>query len=296
MPSYRFCRPDDIPFLVRSINECYLAHFPGLAEMTVERFRDEMKGIDLWPSNSMIAVSGDDPLGVLIGTKRADAVRILRIGIRPQDQRQGHSLHMITSLGQKLAVLGPERLVAEVPAGFPGAAELLTAAGYWQETHYTDFVRPPAPAEPVPKGWLLPITVDELDALDLLPSADLAWERSAATLRNRTEELAGFAIASDRVEAYALVAPAALDDPGVSQGRSPRLPEGSADVLALAGQESEQRDAFYGILLRHLAATTPGALRLPKLAKSEVPRSVLDAAGFQPGERWDRWAGRAIPA
>ena len=310
MPSYRFCRPDDIPYLVRAIEECYRVHFPDAPEMTVDRFRDEMKTLDLWPSNSMVASSERGPVGVLIGTKRSDAVRILRLGIHPDHQRRGHALHMITSLGQKLAVLGPERLVAEVPRGLSTARQLLLAAGYRHEADRFDHIRRPAPVEPVPGGWLLPITVDELDGLglleDALPDGGMrAWERSVATLRARRDELVGFAVASaERVEAFALAAPAALPEIGVS-----RCPDGSTngpadtppdepaalDVLALGGPAGEQLEVFQGVLLRHLAATTHGTLRLPKLAPGEVAPAVLEGLGFVPAGVWEHWVGRAIP-
>ena len=79
MPSYRFCRPDDIPLLVRAVEECFRPHFaaggaragaapPGFAHaMTLERFRREMKEVDLWPSSCLVALAGDDPLAVLTG-------------------------------------------------------------------------------------------------------------------------------------------------------------------------------------------------------------------------------------
>lgn len=301
MPSYRFCRPDDIPYLVRAINECYRVHSPSVPEMTVERFRDEMKGLDLWPSNSMVASSERGPIGVLIGTKRGDAVRILRLGIRPEHQRRGHALHMVTSLGQKLAVLGPERLLAEVPENLPAARRLFEAAGYRNDVDFTDWVRAPTPVEPVPEGWLLQIGVDELDELALLvgESRIRSWERSPATLRARADELVGWAVAStERVEAFVLAAPAAPAELGVS--RAVENPAGSTedgrDILSLGGPEGERRELFQGVLLRHLAATTDGVLRLPKLAPEEVPPALLASLGFVKAGCWQRWVGQAVPA
>ena len=55
MPSYRFCRPDDIPYLVRAVNECWDVHFPEAPRMTVDRYREEMRTLDVWPSNSLVA-------------------------------------------------------------------------------------------------------------------------------------------------------------------------------------------------------------------------------------------------
>ncbi|HEX6201845.1 MAG TPA: GNAT family N-acetyltransferase, partial [Thermoanaerobaculia bacterium] len=116
MPSYRFCRPDDIPLLVHAVETCYRPHDPAEPPWSPDSFRRGMREIDLWPSNSMVALdTAGEPLAVMIGTKRPDAVAVHRLGVRPDHLRQGHGLHLLTSLSQKLAVLGPDRLVAEVP-------------------------------------------------------------------------------------------------------------------------------------------------------------------------------------
>ena len=98
MPSYRFCRPDDIPFLVRAVNECYVPHFPGTPQMSVEAFRREMKELDLWPSSCLVAADDERPVAVLTGTKRADETLISRIGVRPGETGREHGGHLVTSL------------------------------------------------------------------------------------------------------------------------------------------------------------------------------------------------------
>ena len=285
MSSYRFCRPDDIPFLARAINECYDVHFPDAPRMSVARYRAEMKALDVWPSNSLVASSDHGPLAVLIATKRAHEVMVLRVGARPGHQRQGHGAHLLTSLSNKLAVLGPERLAAEVPRSLPAASALLEAAGYRRERTYTDYLRPPAPVKPVPAELVMPITAQDLDEEGLLEIPDhVAWERQRTTLLNREDDdLAGVAVVTpERVEAYLLRRPA--DDGAV------------LDVVAAGGHPSEQRDLFLQLLLRHLAGITELPLRLPKLAPEEVPGAVLDATGFEPGEIYDRYVTEATPA
>ena len=284
MSSYRFCRPDDIPFLARAINECYDVHFPDAPRMTVERYRAEMKALDVWPSNSLVASSDGGPQAVLVATKRADEVMILRVGARPGYERQGHGAHLLTSLSNKLAVLGPERLAAEAPHSLPIATALLKATGYERERTYTDYVREPAAAEPVPEDLVMPVSVAELDEYDLLEIPDhVALERQRTTLLNRGEDLDGVAIASpERIEAFALHR--------LSDDRA------TVDVVAVGGQPSEQQDLLLQLLLRHLAAGSDLPLRLPRLASDEVSPAVLDALGFQPGERYDRYTSEAVPA
>lgn len=284
MPSYRFCRPDDIPYLVRAINECYVPNFAGEPEMTVEAFRQEMKDIDLWPSNSMVASTSQGPIAVMIGTKRAHEVLILRLGVLPEHRRQGHGSHMLTSLSQKLAVLGPERLVVEAPRRLQLDA-FLRAANYTFETTLVDYHRPVGEVEPVPDGWTLPISVDELMAEGLLERhGGRAWCRSHETLLARKDDLRGLAIASpERLEAFLLFDP------------SP-TPSGALAVLALECLDGARRDLFSGVLLRALATRRDGALELPRLGDGEVPVSVLEAAGFKEGESYDRYCATATPA
>ncbi len=284
MSSYRFCRPDDIPFLARAVNECYDVHFPGAPRMSVERYRAEMKALDVWPSNSLVASSDQGPLAVLVATKRAHEVMVLRVGARPGHERQGHGAHLLTSLSNKLAVLGPDRLAAEAPRSLPAASALLEAVDYRRELAYTDYLRPPSPAEPVPAELVMPITVQDLDDDGLLDIPDhVAWERQRLTLLNRDDELEGVAVATpERVEAYLLHR---LSDDGAT-----------LDVVAVGGHPSEQRDLLLKLLLRHLAGTTELPLRLPRLAPEEVPPAVLDAVGFEPREVYDRYVAEATPA
>ena len=133
MVAYRFCRPDDIPLLVAAVNRCYDAHFPGEAPLTVDGFRREMREEQLWPSNCMLASEGDEPVAVVLGTKAPDEVKVRRIGVAPGHQRRGHGRHLLESLGSKLAVLGPPRLVADVPSGLPDALAFFAALGWREE-------------------------------------------------------------------------------------------------------------------------------------------------------------------
>ncbi len=288
MPSYRFCRPDDIPFLARAINECYDVHFPGAPRMTVERYRAEMKALDVWPSNSLVASTDAGPAAVLIATKRVHEVMVLRVGARPGHERLGHGAHLLTSLSNKLAVLGPDRLAAEAPRSLPVASALLEAVGYRRELTYTDFLRPPSPAGPVqaavPEELVMPVTAEELDDQGLLEvPGHVAWQRQRQTLLNRKDELGGTAIATpERIEAYLLHRVA-------GDGAS-------LDVVAAVAQPSEQQDLLLQLLLRHLAGTTELPLRLPRLAPEEMSPAVLDALGFEAGEQYDRYVSEAVPA
>ena len=42
MPSYRFCRPDDLGLIVRAINQCCRIHEADSPEMTEDRLKTQM--------------------------------------------------------------------------------------------------------------------------------------------------------------------------------------------------------------------------------------------------------------
>lgn len=294
MASYRFCRPDDLPLLVRALADCWRVHFPDRPEPSIERFRREMKELDVWPSSCMVALGGAggrEPVAVLIGTRRPTEVLVLRVGVRPDHQRRGHAGHLLTSLSQKLAVLGPERLVAEVPRGHEPAEALLGATGYRPETDYTDFTLDAealaaAASTPAPEGLIAPATVAELaaaGALEVPPG--VAWERQRATLVQRAERLAGLAIAgAERIEAWLVYEPAAA-------GREPA----AIDVWGAGAADRDHGRRLLGPLLAALAARTGRPLRLPRLAVGELPAGLPGSLGFVAGPQYTRWAARARP-
>jgi len=244
MPSYRFCRPDDIPFLVRAVNACFDVHFPDRPPLTVDGFRREMKHLDLWPSSSLIAAEGDEPVAVLTGTKRSDETLVSRLGVRPGLERDGHGGHLI-SLGQKLAVLGPPGLAAEVPASLPGALAFFRTLGWRDDGVYTDLESGPEhaasdgggarPVEPPPEGLIGGISVAELDGAGVLaqgpgsfgprPGAPGAEPGTAAT-------------ATTAAGSAAAVAPAALRR---AWERRPESLRGRADALSGAAIASPDR-------------------------------------------------------
>ena len=91
----------------------------------------------------MVAFSGPDPIGVLIGAKRPSGTLVHTIAVHPDHRRQGHGRHLLASLGSKLAILGSPRIVAEVPETLAPACELFSASGYVQEALLTDYVLHP---------------------------------------------------------------------------------------------------------------------------------------------------------
>ena len=296
MSSYRFCRTDDIGLLVDALNRCWLPYFPDQAAITPAAFKRSIRDLQVWCSSCMVAFSGSDTIGVLIGAKRPSGTLVHKIAVHPDHRRQGHGRHLLASLGSKLAILGPPRIVTEVHETLAPACELFRASGYVQEALLTDYVleqtalseRDDAPRV---EGFVIPVTIDDLAANGLLgdvppsPSASagqvnpqVCWERSVETLTARKDDLAGLAVASDeRIEAYVLYAKhpgSGILDPRVGVG-----PEKSAEIASLRSF-IEDGGIRLKQLLAQLRAQGMETFRFSKVHPTEISKEQLGTLGF----------------
>jgi GNAT superfamily N-acetyltransferase len=266
LSSYRFCRTDDIGLLVDALNRCWSPHFPDEPLMSPAAFKRSIRDLQVWCSSCMVAFSGSDPIGVLIGAKRPAGTLVHKIAVHPDHRRQGHGRHLLSSLGSKLAILGPPRIVAEVPEALAPASALFNACGYLQETVLTDYVLKNAENHvPETAGFLIPVSVDDLAANGLFEADDsqVCWERSVETLTARKEEIAGLAVASDeRIEAYVLHA-------------------NGGQLLSLRSFVEDDGSRLK-LLLSRLRAQVPETLRFPKVHPAEISTERLETLGFRP--------------
>ena len=215
MSSYRFCRTDDIGLLVSALNRCWAPYFPDEPPTTEASFKRSIRDLQVWCSSCMVAFSGTEPIGVLIGAKRPSGTLVHRIAVHPDHRRQGHGRHLLTSLSSKLAILGPPRIVAEVPEEFGAGRALFKACGYVEEAVLTDYVRSELRAngglnfssDDAAARFVIPVTVDDLAANGLLENPPpTCWQRSVETLMARKDEMTGLAVATDEgIEAYLLI-------------------------------------------------------------------------------------------
>src|SRR5205085_11047722 len=132
-----------------------------------------------------------------IGAKRPSGTLIHTIAVHPDHVRQGHGRHLLTSLSSKLAILGPPRMLAEVPETFDATCRLFEACGYVQEARLTDYVlqRDAVDVPEIAGRFVIPITIDDLAANGLLEDQPgVCWERSVETLTARKDDLAGLAV------------------------------------------------------------------------------------------------------
>lgn len=277
MSAYRFCRTDDVPLLVEAIERCWRPYTRN-GQTTIESFKREIRDLQVWCSSCMVAFSGDEPIGVLVGAKRERETRIVRIGVHADHRRKGHARHLLTSLSSKLAILGPPRLVAEVPEEDAQARAFFESCGYEAETTLTDFVLA-EPSPPAPPELLVPVTLADLEGLGEVPNGETPWERALPTLRARREAIRGLAIATgESPDAYVLF----RTDPT----------DGTREILALAGSE----ETLLARLLGSAAEGARRALRFRKVAEREHDRARLERLGFRSGRGFVRYAATARPA
>ena len=227
----------------------------------------------------MVAFSGPEPIGVLIGGKRPSGTLVHKIAVHPDHRRQGHGRHLLESLGSKLAILGPPRMIAEVPEMLAATVALFNACGYVQETVLTDYVlqREQEEKDVRETGFVIPITVDDLAANGLLGDDHLqvCWERSVETLTARKDDIAGLAVASDeRIEACILYVERGVEGTEILSLRA-FVDDGGARLAQL------------------LARVGTGTFRLPKVHPAEIPKELLETLGFRPAGGRLLYAARA---
>ena len=282
MSAYRFCRTDDIGLLVDALNRCWAPYYPDEPPVTPAAFKRSIRDLQVWCSSCMVAFSGSDPIGVLIGAKRLSSTLVHKIAVHPDHRRQGHGRHLLTSLGSKLAILGPPRIVAEVPETLVPARELFAASGYVEEARLTDHVldREANDVGEAAGRFVIPVTIDDLAANGLLGGDHLqiCWERSVETLTARKDDIAGLAIASDeRIEAYLLYVTRGIQDTEIVSLRS-FIDDGGARLKHLLSQ---------------LRARGMETFRFSKVHPAEISTEWLETLGFRRAGRHLLYAARA---
>jgi GNAT superfamily N-acetyltransferase len=274
MAGYRFCRSDDIPLLVAAHNACWVPHFGATHAITVESFKRGVRELGFWASSCMVAFADDEPIGVLIGAKRdGEANCVHRLAVRPGYERLGHGRHLLTSLANKAAILGPPRLVAEIPAEWTEIRRFFEKSGFVAEARYGDFVLAAdagcggRDGEDPRAALIVPIGLEELvesGALDL--GQQRAWGRTKQSLGARVAELEGVAVATDRIEAYVLFRPSR---------------EGAdREVVAIGAAAGAQGLALLALLVERVQAGGH-RVRIPMLSEKDVSVAVLVEMGFR---------------
>jgi GNAT superfamily N-acetyltransferase len=240
------------------------------------RLKELIREIDLWSSSCMVALEGTEPVGVLLGAKREAATLVAGLRVRPGHRRRGHARHLLTSLGSKLAILGPPRLIAEVPADRVAALALFEACGWRREGRLVDWRRSAvsrtgSAVDALAESPIAPLTVEEALASGLIPSLAAGWKRDPGSFLRQADRLASLGFYSaDRLEALLL-------------HRAPHARGNSLEILALGATASELGRLGLRLLLAELERDAAGIpIVLPRVAPAELEPSVLDDLSFTP--------------
>jgi len=330
MSSYRFCRTDDVALLVDALNRCWSPYFPDEPPVTPATFKRSIRDLQVWCSSCMVAFSGSEPIGVLIGAKRPSGTLVHKIAIHPDHLRQGHGRHLLTSLGSKLAILGPPRMIAEVPETLAPGCGLFSASGYVQEALLTDYVFS-SPGDFVPRT--------PLHAHSRGPKAPLRSRGSLASAPSREEndarEVGGvfddhagrfvIPVTVDDLAANGLFEDAEADPQvcwersietltarkddiaGLAVASDERIeayllyvkpgdsPEGNAEPAEIVSLRTfiEDDGARLTQLLSRLRAQGMGSFRFPKVHPAEISKECLETLGFRPAGGHLLYAARA---
>jgi ribosomal protein S18 acetylase RimI-like enzyme len=278
MTAYRFCRTDDMALLVAAYESCRGEEDAGVPALERAGLKDLVRELDLWCSSCMVAMEGREPVGVLLGAKRPDATLVYGLRVKPGHRRRGHGRHLLTSLGQKLAILGPPRLVAEVPAERAAARELFERCGWVNEGTAIDWRRESSavqtedkmrPASGAERDAVAPISLGEMVGEKLLGEGARCWHRDLPALSKLGERLRGLGFHSaERLEAGLLY----------------RQGDEAWEILAMGSTADRLGRLALTVLVDELSRQAGGAaLSFARVAPAELAPELLESLGFRSG-------------
>lgn len=295
--AYRFCRSDDVPVIVDAYARCNVGADARPWSLTVDHMKRLGREMDLWTSSCMVAFEGSDPIGVLIAAKREPiASLVLHVAVHPDHRRRGHGRHMMTSLSQKMAILEPTLMLAELAEDDALGRRFFEACGFTKREVLTDYsCAGEAPAGVPGVDLVAGVSAAELVSqtdLQAVPELDRCWQRSRRSISNLRDRPQGLAIATDRgIEACLLHR--SLDDVDQSLPFLSTPSVAPLEILALGGKTPVP--ALLRPLLALASDRAGRPLHLPRVHPSEAP-GRLEEYGFRPGASTIRYENDAAPA
>jgi GNAT superfamily N-acetyltransferase len=234
--------------------------------MTVAQFREEMGLISLWPSNTMVVLENNDPIAVIVGTKRPYGCWIAKLGVRLESQRQGIGRYIVEALTRKLSIIGPRVISVDVPVDNKGAVEFFTHLGFETWGQYWSFAGRPRAQPADDMRQVHPIKPDvALSRYESFHPTPQCWERDAYTLQLYAGRLSGYAFwQEDNLLGYLLLHHQTIMD------------------LALDPHADPVRVGM--ALLQRAAVDVKEALHIDKLAAQDPVRAALEQSGLTPHE------------
>ena len=263
MPSYRFCRPDDLTLMIRAINTCYLMHYPDETAMTEERLKEHMTLFQVRPGNCMVALERQQPVGVVVSTRRDYGVWIQALGCQPACQRRGIATQLVEALVRKIAIQRAPLVTVDVPSTNTPALRFFEAVHFTVRGRYVSY-----------QGFLtevpgIPGRIEAVSPPDVLAyyapfhPVPACWERNAESLAGYGTRPQGYAYyTQDTVLGYLIHRNSTILD------------------LALAPQADAEQVSAALLGRMHAAGYTHATL--PKVPEGECMVAVLARLGFTP--------------
>ena len=261
MPSYRFCRPDDLGLIVQAINQCCRIHETGTPEMTEERLKTHMTLFAVRPGNCMVALERDQPVAAVISTRREGEAWIQTLGCQPAFQRRGLASQLVEALVRKIAIQRTEDIAVDVPEDNEAALQFFDSVGFEERGRLVTLEGQPAPPASLSGEAVQAPAADLLRDHQTFHAFPRCWERNADTLAGYGDLLQGCAYGeSGTTQGYLLYRDAAIHDLACAPG---------ADAARVSV-----------MLLNHLSAASP--LTFPKVNTDDPLFDILQRQGLKP--------------
>ena len=199
---------------------------------------------------------------------------ILRLGIHPNYRGNDYGHHLVTSLIDKMAVLGPPLLTVVIPDERKDLVAFFEKLEFTAHRNYWDFSTTTSLTPPTSSQWIIPVEPKDLEDRSLRKAEEdnrsdetlLAWDRRTQTLNNLKKEIKGIGIPDvDGIAAYLFY---------IDQGSLVK-------ILGLGCKNQEKETMLLGLLIKHLSTTISSSIEIPKLSTHEVDFSFLETISFR---------------
>ena len=267
MPSYRFCRPDDLELIVRAINQCCRIHETDAPEMTEELLKAHMTLFAVRPGNCMVALERQQPVAAVISTRREAGAWIQTLGCQPAFQRRGVASQLVEALVRKIAIQRTEDITVDVPEDNDAALQFFQAVGFEERGRFVTLAGKPDNPGNLTGEVLQAPAAELLNAYEAFHDFPACWERSADSLAGYGELIQGYAYREDgAIRGYLL-----------HQG---------AMILDLACAPDADAAQVSAALLIPLHTAGASRVTFPKLNAADPLLDVLQQQGLKPARSY----------
>jgi ribosomal protein S18 acetylase RimI-like enzyme len=125
--------------IVRAINDCYDIHTPDEPRMSPERFKEHMTLFAVRPGNCMVALERQQPVGVVVSTRRDAGVWIQALGCQPPFQRRGIAAQLVEALMRKVAIQRAPVITVDVQITNSTAVRFFEAVDFTVRGRYVSY-------------------------------------------------------------------------------------------------------------------------------------------------------------